>query len=87
MPEEVIHLFLELLSSFVPYISFAIYEDVFPIFDKLLAICATVLDENIFLKCLSSLIERYNFKNKSQKQSLQGLTKILINVEVTEKKV
>ena len=80
VPEDACPIYMDLLNAFVQYISFAIYEDVFPIFDKLLTICSPILNEGIFLKCLSILIERYSFKNKAQKASLQGLTKTLIEV-------
>ena len=41
------YFFLDMLHNFVPYISYSLYEEVFSVFDKLLAMCVDVINEKV----------------------------------------
>ena len=58
-----------MLSNFAPYISYCLYEEVFPVFDKLLSLCQDVINENVLTKCIVALVDKYTLKNKAQKNS------------------
>jgi hypothetical protein len=55
---------MSLLSNFVSHISYSLYEEVFPIFDKLLALTGDLVDEQILRKCIVSLVDKYTIKSK-----------------------
>ncbi len=80
VPVDLCPIFLDILQEFVQYISFTLYEDVFPIFDRLLSLCSDILTEEIVEKCIAALVDRYSCKSKSSKNSLQMFTKTLIEV-------
>ena len=63
-PEELKAFFMSLLSNFVSHISYSLYEEVFPIFDKLLALTGDLVDEQILRKCIISLVDKYTIKSK-----------------------
>jgi len=63
-PEELKAFFVSLLSNFVSHISYSLYEEVFPIFDKLLALTGDLVDEQILRKCIVSLVDKYTIKSK-----------------------
>ena len=62
--------FLSFFSNFVQHISYSLYEEVFPIFDKLLALTGDLIDEQILRKCIVSLVDKYTIKSKYHKASL-----------------
>lgn len=74
--------FLDQLCSLVNYITFCLFEDIFPVFDKLLSLCQDTMNERILRKCILALTDKYTMKNKAQKQSIQGFMKALIEMSV-----
>ena len=71
-----------MLKNFVNYISYCLYEEVFSVFDKLLSMCAEVIDENVLSKCILALVDKYTMKSKSHKNSLSLFLKLLLEVKV-----
>jgi hypothetical protein len=71
-----------MLSNFVVYISYCLYEEVFSVFDKLLAMCADVMNEAVLTKCIVALVDKYTMKSKSHKNSLSLFMKGLMEVKV-----
>lgn len=59
-----------MLRNFVPYISYCLYEEVFSVFDKLLVMCADVVNERVLTKCILALVDKYTMKSKGHKNSL-----------------
>ena len=51
-------------------ISYCLYEEIFPVFDKLLSLSQDVMTERILKKCIMALIDKYTMKNKAHKQSI-----------------
>jgi hypothetical protein len=41
------YFFLDMLENFAPYISYSLYEEVFSVFDKLLLMCADLMNEKV----------------------------------------
>jgi len=74
--------FLELLSNFVNYMSYSLYEEVFSVFDKLLVMSSEVITEAVLKKCIVALVDKYTLKSKSHKNSLQTFMKSLIDIKI-----
>ena len=62
--------FLDQLNSIVNYISYCLYEEIFPVFDKLLSLSQDVMTEKVLKKCIMALIDKYTMKNKAHKTSI-----------------
>lgn len=71
-----------MLRNFVPYISYCLYEEVFSVFDKLLVMCADVVNERVLTKCILALVDKYTMKSKGHKNSLAQFMKVLMEVKV-----
>lgn len=71
-----------MLNNFVDYISYCLYEEVFSVFDKLLALCNDVINEKVLTKCIVALVDKYTIKSKAHKNSLQMFMKSLMEVKV-----
>jgi hypothetical protein len=82
VPEEMKIFFLGFFSNFVQHISYSLYEEVFPIFDKLLALTGDLVDEQILRKCIVSLVDKYTIKSKYHKASLTQFMKTLMDVQL-----
>jgi hypothetical protein len=82
VPEELKVFFSVLLSNFVQHISYSLYEEVFPIFDKLLALTGELVDESILRKCIVSLVDKYTIKSKHHKTSLTQFMKTLMDIQL-----
>lgn len=78
------YFFLDQLNSIVGYISYCLYEDIFPVFDKLLSLCQDIITEKILKKCILALIDKYTMKNKAQKASIQSFMKSLMDVNINK---
>lgn len=76
------YFFLEMLNNFVPYVSFCLHEEVFGVFDKLLAMCSDVVNEKVLTRCVSALVDKYTLKTKQHKASLGLFMKLLMEVKV-----
>ena len=72
-----------MMSNFVPYISYCLYEEVFSVFDKLLQMCYDVINEKVLHKCIIALVDKYTIKSKAQKNSLNIFMKSLLEVKIT----
>ena len=75
---------MDQLNSIVGYISYCLYEDIFPVFDKLLSLCQDIITEKILKKCILALIDKYTMKNKAQKASIQSFMKSLMDVNINK---
>lgn len=82
MQSDLQYFFLEMLNNYVNYISYCLYEEVFTVFDKLLAMCADVINEKVLSKCILSLVDKYTMKSKSHKNTIQQFIKLLLEVKV-----
>lgn len=71
-----------MLSNFVSYISYCLYEEVFSVFDKLLSMCSDVINEKVLTKCIVALVDKYTMKSKAHKSSLGVFMKGLMEVKV-----
>ncbi len=71
-----------MLNNYVNYISYCLYEEVFSVFDKLLSMCADVINEKVLSKCIVALVDKYTMKSKSHKNSLSQFMKMLLEVKV-----
>lgn len=78
------YFFLEMMSSFVPYVSHSLYEEVFTVFDKLLTMCSDVINEKVLKKCIVALVDKYTMKSKAHKNSLAIFMKALMEVKVRQ---
>ncbi len=76
------YFFLDILNNFVSYISYCLYEEVFSVFDKLLALCSDVVNEKVLTKCIVALVDKYTIKSKAHKNSMQIFMKGLMEVKV-----
>ena len=74
--------FLDQLNSLVNYISYCLYDEIFPVFDKLLSLCQDIISERILKKCILALVDKYTLKNKAQKTTIQQFMKILIDISL-----
>jgi hypothetical protein len=82
MQSDLQYFFLEMLNNYVNYISYCLYEEVFSVFDKLLSMCADVINEKVLSKCILALVDKYTMKSKSHKNSLSFFMKLLLEVKV-----
>lgn len=82
MQSDLQYFFLEMLNNYVNYISYCLYEEVFSVFDKLLTMCADVINEKVLSKCILALVDKYTIKSKSHKNSLSLFMKLLLEVKV-----
>ena len=82
MQQDLQFFFLEMLSNFVNYISYCLYEEVFAVFDKLLIMCSDVINERVLNKCILALVDKYTMKSKAHKNSLGQFMKVLLEVKV-----
>jgi hypothetical protein len=82
MQSDLQYFFLEMLNNYVNYISYCLYEEVFSVFDKLLQMCADVINEKVLSKCILALVDKYTMKSKSHKNSLSMFMKLLLEVKV-----
>ncbi len=71
-----------MLSNYVNYISYCLYEEVFSVFDKLLSMCSDVTNEKVLTKCIVALVDKYTMKSKAHKSSLSVFMKGLMEVKV-----
>lgn len=71
-----------MLRNFVSYISYCLYDEVFSVFDKLLAMCADVINERVLTKCIVALVDKYTMKSKPHKGSLNQFMKVLMETKV-----
>ena len=78
------YFFLDQLNSIVNYISYCLYEEIFPVFDKLLSLSQDVMTERILKKCIMSLIDKYTMKNKAHKTSIQTFMKSLMDISLNQ---
>jgi hypothetical protein len=74
--------FLDMLGSLVDYVSYCLYEDIFPVFEKLLGLCSDILPEAILRKCIIALVDKYTMKSKAQKAAAQNFMKLLIDASL-----
>lgn len=86
MQADLQYFFLEMLNNFVTYISYCLYEEVFSVFDKLLVMCADVVNEKVLTKCIVALVDKYTMKSKSHKNSLTQFMKLLMEVKVRDRR-
>ena len=75
-----------MLNYFINYISYCLYEEVFSVFDKLLAMCQDVINEKVLKKCIIALVDKYTMKSKAHKNSLSVFMKSLMEVKVRNNK-
>lgn len=61
--------FLDQLNSLSDYISYCLYEDIFPVFEKLLSLCQDILPGSTLRKIILALVDKYTMKSKTQKQT------------------
>lgn len=76
--------FLDQLNSLVDYISYCLYEDIFPVFEKLLALCQDILPGSTLRRIILALIDKYTMKSKTQKQATQSFMKLLIDSSLSQ---
>ena len=74
--------FADLLSNFVNYMSYSLYEEVFSVFDKLLQLTNEVMTEKILKKCIVALVDKYTLKYKAHKSSLSVFMKSLLDIKI-----
>ena len=72
------------MDSIAGYVSYCLYEDIFPVFDKLLSLCQDIITEKILKKCILALIDKYTMKSKAQKASAQAFMKSLMDVGLSK---
>lgn len=65
VPQDKQQFFAELLTNFATYLSYSLYEEVFTVVDKLLALTTDILSETILKKMIVALVDKYTLKNKS----------------------
>lgn len=51
-------------------------------FDKLMALCADVVNEKVLTKCIVAMVDKYTIKSKAHKNSLTIFMKVLMEVKV-----
>ena len=74
--------FLELLENFVASLSYTLYEEAFPVFDKLLYLVGESITELAIKKCIVALVDKYTLKSKSHKASTAAFMKTLMDVKI-----
>lgn len=63
-PVDIQTFFMELLSNFVSYIPYSLYEETLFVFEKLIALSSDVINEKVLQKCIVALIDKYTVKSK-----------------------
>ena len=53
-----------MLASFSGYMAFSLYEEIFPVFDKLLKLCQDVITESILRCCVAALVDKCTIRGK-----------------------
>lgn len=71
-----------MLNNLVDYISYCLHEEVFSVFDKLMFLCADVVNEKVLTKCIVAMVDKYTLKSKAQKNSMTQFMKSLMEVKV-----
>lgn len=71
-----------MLSNFVNYMSYSLYEEVFSVFDKLLFLTSDVMNDDVLRKCICALVDKYTLKSKAHKNSLTIFMKSLMDVKL-----
>jgi hypothetical protein len=84
-PQDIQYFFLEMMSNFVTYLSYSLYEEVFFVFDKLISLCSDLISDHVLKKCIVSLVDKYTMKSKQHKQTLTSFMKCLLDVNVSKK--
>jgi hypothetical protein len=84
-PQDIQYFFLEMMSNFVTYLSYSLYEEVFFVFDKLISLCSDLISDHVLKKCIVSLVDKYTMKSKHHKQTLTSFMKCLLDVNVSKK--
>jgi hypothetical protein len=74
-----------MMSNFVTYLSYSLYEEVFFVFDKLISLCSDLISDHVLKKCIVSLVDKYTMKSKQHKQTLTSFMKCLLDVNVSKK--
>jgi hypothetical protein len=75
-----------MLNNLVSYISYCLYEEIFPVFDKLLQMSSDVINEKTLTKCIVAMVDKYTLKSKAHKTSLTAFMKNLLEVKVSSHK-
>jgi hypothetical protein len=70
---------MELLSNFVAYIPYSLYEETLFVFEKLIALSSDVINEKVLQKCIVALIDKYTVKSKQLKNTVSFFMKFLLN--------
>ena len=78
-PTNLQYFFLDQLTSIVGYISYSLYEEIFPVFDKLLQLCADVMTEDTLRRCIIALVDKYTMKCKGHKHTVSQFMKSLLD--------
>ena len=73
--------FLDMMNNIVPYISNCLYEEIFPVFDKLLSMCSEVITDKVLHKCIIAFVDKYTLKSKAHKNSLTIFMKNLMEMK------
>jgi len=61
---------MELLSNFVAYIPYSLFEETLFVFEKLIALCSDVITEKVLQRCIVALIDKYTAKSKQLKSTV-----------------
>jgi hypothetical protein len=78
-PIDIQHFFAELLSNFVQYIPYSLYEEIFIVFEKILSLCPDVLTERKLQKCIIAMVDKYTVRSKQHKSTVQNFMKFILN--------
>lgn len=78
-PTNLQYFFLDQLTSIVGYISYSLYEEIFPVFDKLLQLCGDVVTEDTLRRCIVALVDKYTMKCKGHKHTVAQFMKSLLD--------
>lgn len=78
-PLEIQLFFQELLTNFVPYISYSMYEESLFVFEKLIALSSDVISESVLKACIVALIDKYTPKSKQFKSTISAFMKFILN--------
>jgi hypothetical protein len=52
------------------------------VFDKLMSLCADVINEKVLTKCIEVLVDKYTIKSKAHKNTMSIFMKMLMEVKV-----
>lgn len=81
-PIRLLPFFLELLDNFLTSLAYSLYEEAFPVLDKLIFLAGDSLSDSVIKKCIVALVDKYTLKSKSHKTSLTNFMKSLLDVKV-----